>query len=388
MAAFALGGVTVVSWGTRLPAIRAELGVGTGTIGLVFACGTVGAVGGLLLSRVAIRRLGGRGAMRAALLVVASALVVMAVAMATTTTLVLAAGLLIVGIGIGVLDVVINVEGAGVERETRRTQMPLMHSAWSVGSAAGAGIGALCAAAGVRPGVQFAGLAVLVSVTGVVISGGIPLGPALVAEATVGPGGGRVAALRRWLGGWTDRRLLLIGLVLLGCELGEGSANSWLSLAAREGHGQSGAVAAVFVAVFAASEAVSRFSAGPFVDRFGRVRAVRFTTALGVAGVALFILSGMIWLVTLGVVLWAVGVSMGFPLGLSAAAEGDDPAAQVSVASSIGYTANLLGPPVIGFLAESFGLLSALWLLAVLFLAALAAGRSLTPTGSPLAPTA
>jgi cyanate permease len=79
--------------------------------------------------------------------------------------------------------------------------------------------------------------------------------------------------------------------------------------------------------------------------------------------------------VLIGTVLWAVGVSMGFPLGMSAAAEsGPNPAARLSVVASIGYLANLGGPPVIGLLSQSVGILNALWLvvalLAVGFLAA------------------
>jgi cyanate permease len=92
----------------------------------------------------------------------------------------------------------------------------------------------------------------------------------------------------------------------------------------------------------------------------------------------LFIEAGNRWIVLLGVVLWAVGVSMGFPLGMSAAAEsGPDPAARISVVASIGYFANLAGPPVIGALAQSAGLLSALWLLVALFVAAFAAAGAL-----------
>src|SRR4029077_6929075 len=121
--------------------------------------------------------------------------------------------------------------------------------------------------------------------------------------------------------------------------------------------------------------------------RLGRVRTIRVTTALGVVGVVLFILAGNRWVVLLGVVLWAVGVSMGFPLGMSAAAEsGPDPAARVSVVPSIGYLANLAGPPVIGVLAQSAGLLNSLWLIVALFLAAFAAASSLRPrvtTGQP-----
>jgi MFS family permease len=116
------------------------------------------------------------------------------------------------------------------------------------------------------------------------------------------------------------------------------------------------------------------------VDRLGRVRTIRVTTALGVIGMVLFILAENRWIVLVGVLLWAVGVSMGFPLGMSAAAEsGPDPAARVSVVASIGYFANLAGPPVIGVLAQSVGLLDAFWLIVALFIAAFAAASSFRP---------
>src|SRR5215468_10363742 len=202
-----------------------------------------------------------------------------------------------------------------------------------------------------------------------------------IPHGTRGPAGQRAdsrkAAVGQWLRGWLDWRLLLIGVVMLGVELGEGSAGNWLTLAVRNGHGQTAAVAALFATAFAASEGITRIFGGPLVDRLGRVRTIRVTTALGVLGMVLFIEAGNGWIVLAGVLLWAVGVSMGFPLGMSAAAEsGPDPAARVSVVASIGYFANLAGPPVIGALAQSVGLLDALWLIVALFLAAFAAAGS------------
>jgi len=190
--------------------------------------------------------------------------------------------------------------------------------------------------------------------------------------------------LRSWARGWADWRLLLIGLVMLGVELGEGSANSWLTLAVRDDHHHPDAVAALFFVAFAAAETLARVLGGPLVDRLGRVGTVRLTTAAGVLGVLLFITAGPAWLVLLGTVLWAVGVSMGFPLGMSAAAEsGPDAAARVSVVASIGYLANLAGPPAVGFLAQSFGLLNALWLLAALLAVAFAASGILRTQQPP-----
>jgi MFS family permease len=373
-AAFGLGGITVSAWGPRLPAIKAGLGIGTATIGLLLAGVTVGAILGLLASTPVLHRLGGRRAIGAALLLVAGAMTAMGVALFAVSVPLLAVAFVLVGFGIGLLDVLINVEGAAVEQAVGRTVMPMMHAAWSIGAAAGSGIGAACAALDVSPSEQFIGEAVLIAAA-VAGAKGIPAGNR--AEPAP-PRQERAAKFRQWLHGWLDWRLLLIGVVMLGAELGEGSANSWLTLAVRNDHGQAAAVAALFFTAFAVGEALTRILGGPIVDRIGRVMTIRVTAALGVIGVVLFINAGNLWIVLAGVLLWAVGVSMGFPLGMSAAAEsGPDPAARVSVVASIGYFANLAGPPAIGLLAESAGLLRALWLIAALFVAAFAAAGSL-----------
>ena len=380
-AAFALGGIALSAWGPRLPAIKTELGISTGTIGLLLAGVTIGGIGGLLGSSHVLHWLGARRALYAALWLVAASITVMGLGLIARSVPLVAVALVITGAGIGTLDVLINVEGSACERTAGRTLMPSMHAAWSIGAAVGSGIGAACAALGIAPATQLIAEAALLVAASFWVVAGVPAGPHGPAEE---PGEGaspdRAARLREWLRGWLDWRLLLIGLVMLGCELGEGSANSWLTLAAHIDHGQSAAVAALFFTVFAASEGLTRLFAGPAVDRLGRVRITRLTTALGIVGVALFIVSGNPWIILVGVALWAVGVSMGFPLGMSAAAEsGPNPAARISVVASIGYFAGLAGPPAIGALAQSVSLLTALWLVAALFLAAFAVSGALGP---------
>jgi MFS family permease len=376
-AAFGIGGITISAWGPRLPAIKASLDVGTATIGLLLAGATVGSILGLLASTSLMHWLGGRRAVAGAILLVAAAMTVMGLALIVGSVPLLAVAFVIIGAGIGTCDVLINVEGAAVERAAGRTLMPSMHAAWSIGAAVGSGIGAACAALGITPAGQFIGEAVFIGAAAFAVAAGIPRGQRAPAEQAPRDRGAR---LRQWLRGWLNLQLLLIGLVMLGVELGEGSANSWLTLAVRNNHGQSAAVAALFFTAFAASEGLTRIFAGPVVDRLGRVASIRLTTALGLIGIVTFILAGNRWIVLLGVVLWAVGVSMGFPLGMSAAAEsGPDPAARISVVASIGYFANLAGPPAIGGLAQSAGLLNSLWLIAALFVAAFAAAGSLRP---------
>jgi MFS family permease len=373
-AAFGLGGITISAWGPRLPAIKAGLHIGTATIGLLLAGVTVGAILGLLASTPLLHRLGGRRAITAALLLIAAAMTVMGLALLLDSVPLVAVAFVIVGVGIGALDVLINVEGSAVERAAGRTLMPGMHAAWSIGAAAGSGIGAACAALGISPSAQLIAEAVLIAAAALGTAAGLPGGSRRPAGP---PPQDRGAKLRQWLRGWLDWRLLLIGVVMLGVEFGEGSANNWLTLAVRNGHGQTAAVSALFFTAFAAGEALARIFGSPVVDRLGRVRTVRATTTLGVLGMVLFIQAGNRWIVLAGVLLWAVGVSMGFPLGMSAAAEsGPDSAARVSVVASVGYFANLAGPPAIGVLAQSVGLLRSLWLIVVLFLAAFVAAGS------------
>jgi MFS family permease len=362
---FALGGITVSAWGPRLPSIRADLHLGDGAIGLVLAGVTVGSIAGLAASSALLSWLGARR-------LIASVVLLASIGLATAgvgaggfgSVAFTVAGFVCVGFGIGCLDVMINVEGSAVERKSRKTLMPLMHAGWSVGAVVGSGIGAAAAALDIAFEWQFVGEAVVLAVAALVAVRFIPAAVEQDASLVREPVGVRI---RGWLRGWTDWRLLLIGVVMLGVELGEGTANSWLTLAVRDDHHQTDAVAALFFTAFAIGESGARILGGPLVDRVGRVNAVRFTTAIGVIGLILFILGAPAWVTLLGVLLWSVGVSMGFPLGMSAAADsGPNPAARVSVVASIGYLANLGGPPVIGFLAESVGLLNAFWLVAVL----------------------
>jgi MFS family permease len=179
---------------------------------------------------------------------------------------------------------------------------------------------------------------------------------------------------------WADWRLIVIGVVMLGMAFGEGSANDWISLATVDGHGQDNSTGALVFGFFVAAMTLGRVAGGPIVDRIGRVAAIRITAGMGVVGLVLFIVGGPLWLVVIGTVLWGFGVSLGFPLGMSAAAEGSaNPAARVSAVAIIGYCAFLVGPPVIGFLGREFGLLNALYLVLVLLVASFFAAPAVRP---------
>jgi MFS family permease len=131
-----------------------------------------------------------------------------------------------------------------------------------------------------------------------------------------------------------------------------------------------------------------RFVGTGLIDRFGRVVVLWGTMVLAAAGVLLIVFADAAVLVVLGIVLWGVGASLGFPVGMSAAA--DDPAkaaARVSVVSTIGYTAFLGGPPLLGFLGSHFGVLEALLVVSLILVPsafAVPAARKQEATGPAL----
>ena len=105
----------------------------------------------------------------------------------------------------------------------------------------------------------------------------------------------------------------------------------------------------------------TRWFGARLIDRMGRVRALRLCMGASLAGLILFVFAPSLWLAGIGVILWGIGAALGFPMGMSAA--GDDPvhaAGRVSVVSTLGYTAFYVGPPLLGFLGELWGLRNAL----------------------------
>lgn len=368
LASYIVGGITISAWGPRLPAIAVDLHVTTGQIGAVFASSAIGSVAGLLASAPITNRLGGRRTLGVSLAAIAGMMGVVALGIAVGAVAVVAVAFFLVGFATAVMDVSINVEGAALERIAGKSLMPFLHAAWSVGAVLGSGIGAGAAAIGLSPTGQFAGEAVLIAAIGVYVVLAVPAG---TAEAVANGSRPVRERLVEWLRGWTEVRLLLIGVVMLGVDLSETSANNWLTLAVQREHGYTPAVAALFFTAFAVGEALARIFGGPVVDRLGRVATIRLTTAVGVVGLLLFILTSAPVPVLVGVLLLSVGVSMGFPLGMSAAGEGGgNVAARINVVASIGYAAGLAGPPIIGLLAQGVGLLNSFWVLVAMMVVA------------------
>jgi fucose permease len=356
---FFLNGLVFASWVSRIPEVRSGFELTNGQLGLVLLAIAMGSVLALPTTGAAINAL---GTVRIVRLGAAAATIGMAAAaLGLGHVLPLTvAGLFVYGLGIGVWDVAMNVEGAEVERGLRRTIMPRFHAGFSGGTVVGALGGALLIELDVPAVAHLVGV-VLLAIVLVWRSSPSFLPVAERHEETAS------SAARAWL----EPRTLLIGVMVLALAMTEGTANDWLAVALVDGHDVSHAVGVAGFAVFVLAMTAGRFAGTGLIDRFGRVVVLWGTMALAGAGVLLIVLADQPALVVVGIVLWGVGASLGFPVGMSAAA--DDPvraASRVSVVSTIGYAAFLAGPPLLGFVGDEVGTLKALLVVAVLLMPA------------------
>jgi MFS family permease len=392
LASYAASGVAFATWVSRLPAIRDGLDLTPGGIGLLLMCMTVASFISISASGLIVLRLGPKLTSWIGSSMVGAGLVTIGFgASIAANPVVVASGLVVLGLGTASWNTASNVEGAALERAMERHIMPHLHGAFSLGTVAAAGFGAWAAA--VHLPVFWHFLISGVVVTASVVTAGFffraektapaqqtfrpdetdtfqdpstgPL-PIITAasEGREGAPGAAPAPLdnKRLVAlAWRDRRTLLIGVLVLGLALAEGAAGDWVALALADGHGQTDAAGAVGYGLFVTFMTIGRFAGTSILDRFGRVVVMRWCSATAVVGLALFVFAPVPWLAFTALAVWGLGASLGFPVGMSAAA--DDPvhaAARVSVVSTIGYGAFLCGPPLLGLLAEHFGILHSL----------------------------
>jgi len=379
-AIFGLCGLSMASWASRIPAVKEALQVSTSSMGMLIFGIAAGSIVGLLASSHVLARIGARRTIAVVLTVgaVGFAIAGFGVSVGPSYAVVMV-GLVIFGSMFSICDVAMNLQGAVNERVLGRSVMPVFHAFFSFGTVIGAALGAAAEAIQLPIAAHLLIVAVIFA-GGALVSVRFLQSEHIIAEDAVA----HDDHSKTWQGRlsiWRDPRTLLIGLIVLGMAFTEGSANDWLALAMVDGHDTTKATGALVLGIFVASMTVGRLAGVSLLDRFGRVPVLRGSAVLAAIGLIMVIFIPVLWISIVGVVFWGLGASLGFPVGMSAAA--DDPktaAARVSAVATIGYFAFLVGPPVIGFLGQHVGLLHALLVVLVLVaLAGLASGAAREP---------
>ncbi|SNY15204.1 MFS transporter [Paractinoplanes atraurantiacus] len=348
---FATNGLAYAGWLARAPAVRDGLDLSPAGFGLLLLCLSAAAISAIPLAGPLVQRVGPARA----ILIGSTSMVLGLTGLATGTLLgsvpLAGFGLVLAGMGNSTWDVAMNVEAADVERRVGRTLMPRFHAGFSLGTVLGAGFSAVAAASGLPIWAQLYLTALLTAcVTTPVVRRFLPHQPL--------PAGQKPAMSVRQA--WREPRTVLIGLIMLGFGFTEGTANDWLAIGLVDGYQASETVGAVAFGVFVTAMTLGRLFGGYAIERWGRVLTLRVTAASAALGLLLVVTQLSVPVAMAGALLWGAGASLGFPIGMSSAA--DDPARaaiRVSVAGSIGYGAFLAGPPLIGLLADHVGVLRA-----------------------------
>ena len=374
---FAVNGFALASWMSRIPDVKQTLHLTPGTLSLLLLAVSAGSLIGLPLAGRVAHTYGATFTVRMglALAMPGEALAAIAVQFGASPWWVVP-GLLLVGLGNGVWDVSQNLEGTRIETALGKAIMPWFHAAFSGGTVVAALIGAALTAFKVPIVVHIGVVVVLAAV--VVLWGTAQYLPTHGEEA--GEDGVAKPIVRS---AWLEPRTLLIGVIVLAAAFAEGTANDWMAVAFVDGHQLSNALGVVAFAVFLVFMTAGRILGTGLLDKYGRITVLRILFGMAIVG-CLLVVFGPTWLAFVGAAIWGVGASLGFPVGMSAAA--DDPARapmRLSVVATIGYTAFLAGPPFLGFLGDHFGVLRALIVVGAISLIAIL----IVPVTKPQVPT-
>ena len=354
---FAMNGFAFASWMSRVPDVREILDLTPGMLSVLLLSVSAGSLLGLPVAGRIAHRFGAVASVRIGLSLVAPGIVLAALAVQFEVGRFWAMpGLFLVGLGMGVWDVAQNLEGTVIERALDKAIMPWFHAAFSGGTVLAALIGAGLVWLKV-PLLVHLGVVAVLTVVAVWWGTGRFL-PSQSTSDDVEDAASAPAVAQR--SAWSEPRTLLIGVMVLAAAFTEGTANDWMAVAFVDGHDVDKALGVLALAVFLTFMTAGRVLGAGLLDRYGRVPVLRVLFASAIVG-CLLVVFGNTWLAFIGCAIWGVGASLGFPVGMSAAADDPERAAmRLSVVATIGYTAFLAGPPLLGFLGDHFGILNAL----------------------------
>jgi MFS family permease len=347
---FFMTGFVYAAWATRIPAIKADLGLSAGALGLAILGLEAGAIAGLPAGGALAARAGSRTALRIGFAAYPAALLGVALA---PTLAALAAALAAMAAASSVVDVAMNAQGIELERRYRRPLLSGLHAGHPFGLVAGGVAGGAAAAAGVDVSAHLGAVAVLGLAAGIgatfwLVGDAAPPGARRPSGRPIGP-------------------LLGLGLIAFCAFLLDGAATNWSAVHLSSEHGAGAGLAAAAFTVFALMLALGRLLGDRLVEQLGRVRVVQWCGAVAAAGSALAIAAPGAGPALAGWALFGLGLAALAPtvLGAAPAAGHGRPAAAIAAVTTVGYLGSFTGPPLVGALAEAGSLSMALGLLVV-----------------------
>jgi len=370
------------AWLSRLPDVRDDLGLTPATIGTMLLIASLGSLLTLPTSGPIVTKIGARASGRIGVAIWALGILCAGIGALNVSIPLATLGLVLLAAGNGLWGATMNIEAGLVQAAVRRTVVPIIQAMYAVGMLGGALLGALAAQMGLPLGAHLFGLAALE-----LLACGTAVGFYLTKDevAALAPaqdkGDGGEASSNKAKGltriAWREKQTVLIALMVMSAGLMEGAANDWLNLSMVDGYGYSTAAASAAFAFFLLMMTIVRFASPRLEARLGSPMLLRITFTGAVVGLLLVAFAPHHLFAVAGIALWGIGSALGFPLGISALSV--DPVmtpARVSVLSTVNYGAALIGPPLLGLIADHIGYHRALAFVALpILLAIILAGQ-------------
>ncbi|MEX2274416.1 MAG: MFS transporter [Actinomycetota bacterium] len=272
-----------------------------------------------------------------------------ALAVALGSGTILLVGFMVLGAGNGLIDVFYNVAAQAIEAREHKPVLQWMHACYSIGGITG-GIGAgLLTVAGVDFEITMSIAAgMLFAAT---IWNATSRGIRALPRPSPSDSGVSLSALRR------SRRLIFPAVAVLFAFLVEGSMDIWSGQYIQTTLNASALTAGIAFAAFSFALAIGRLTAGRFLFRLGYDRTMLVSGFGAFAGGIAATLTGNEVVVALAFLVLGFFIASAAPAAFGLADSTDeDPALAVSAMSTVGYTGFVVGPPLMGWLAEGAGL--------------------------------
>jgi MFS family permease len=352
---------------SRLPDLQRELGLTEGQLGLTLIAMSFGALIGLTFSSPFIVRLGAR---RTSFITVLVPSLCYAIVPFMPTALAVVPVFFIAGVLAGALEINVNTETDKLEAQLGRRIMSRAHGMWSLGFFVTALVSAGVRQAGISIEVHMIAALIVVTVAGWFVFSGIETAPA---RADSHSGDAPLIAFPTW----ALAPLCLIGAAPL---LVEGAGIDWSGIYMRDIFDVSPFVGTLAVTLFSLFMAIARLTMDGVVERFGPRHVATALLGIATLGLVLVALAPHPYAALLGFSLMGVGCSSVYPLAVSAAAQRTDRPATVNVAAlgQMTFVVFFLGPPVLGFVAESWGIRTSYWVCVVPIIASLLVIKALS----------
>jgi MFS family permease len=354
---FFICGIGHGTWAPRLAEIKGQIGASDGQLGLSLLMLGIGALIAMPVTGALVGRFGSRGV--SLTMALAHGLVFPMMAFAWNW-ISLGIAMLLYGIAVGSLDVAMNVQATEIERLKGKPIMSSFHGVYSVGDMAGALATGLAATLILDLGAHFMAAALAMLLAG---AGGCWL---MIPDRKADEPAGATFA-------WPSGILVLIGLIAFAALLAEGSVGDWSAIYLHDYQGADTRTAAAALTAFALAMATMRFAGDRLVHRFGPFPMLQASGLLAATGLMMALLTDAPAVAIVGYGVAGVGLAALFPVTLSIAPRfsGLSPGAAVAAVATVGYGGFLVGPPLIGLLADQVGLPQALGVVVALAIAIL-----------------